>query len=97
MKTPKGFSKFDAAEYLRTKEDMAAYLEACIEEAGDDAVLISEALGIIARAQGMTKIAKETGMTRKGLYKALSSDGNPEFSTILKVLKALGIKLHASA
>lgn len=97
MKIPKGFSTYDTANYLETKEDMALYLEACIEEAGDDAAFIAKALGTIARAEGMTKVAKEAGISRNGLYKALSGEGNPEFSTILKVMKALGLKLHASA
>ena len=75
---------------------MAAYLEACMEEAGDDAAFIAKALGTIARAKGMTQLAKETGLGRESLYKALSGEGNPSFSTILKVVHALGIKLHAS-
>ena len=88
--------KWDSAEHLRSDEDMAAYLEACMEEAGDDAAFIAKALGTIARAQGMTQLAKETGLGRESLYKALSGEGNPSFSTILKVVHALGIKLHAS-
>ncbi|MGB4910679.1 MAG: addiction module antidote protein [Candidatus Dechloromonas phosphoritropha] len=88
--------KWDSAEHLRSDEDMAAYLEACMEEAGDDAAFIAKALGTIARAKGMTQLAKETGLGRESLYKALSGEGNPSFSTILKVVHALGIKLHAS-
>ena len=88
-------SKWDSAEYLKTDEDMAAYLEACLDEAGDDAAFITKAVGTIARAKGMTQLAKEAGLGRESLYKALSGEGNPSFATILKVLAALGIKLHA--
>jgi probable addiction module antidote protein len=84
---------WDAAEHLKTKDDMAAYLEAALEE--NDPALIAAALGDIARAKGMTNIAKETGLGRESLYKALSPEGNPEFSTVLKVVSALGLKLHA--
>ena len=97
MKKTKGFSKYDTAEYLKTDEDMANYLEACIEEAGNDAVFIAKALGTIARARGMSQIARKTGISRKGLYKALSGESSPEFATILKVMHALGLRLHASA
>ncbi len=86
--------KWDSAEYLQTDEDMALYLEACLEEAGDDAAFIAKALGNIARAKGMTQIAKDTGLGREGLYKSLSGKGNPNFATILKVLSALGFRLH---
>jgi probable addiction module antidote protein len=85
---------WDAAENLETEEDMAAYLEAALED-GDPA-LIGAALGDIARAKGMTQIARDTGLGRESLYKVLSPDGNPEFATILKVINALGLKLHAS-
>jgi len=84
---------WDAAEYLETEEDMAAYLEAALEE--NDPTLVAAALGDIAKARGMTEIAKKTGLGRESLYKALSPDGNPEFSTVMKVVKALGLKLHA--
>ncbi len=87
--------KWDSAEYLKTDEDMALYLEACLEEAGDDAAFIAKALGTIVRAKGMTQLARETGLGRESLYKALSGEGNPSFATILKVIAALGIKLHA--
>ena len=86
---------YDVAEHLRTTEEMAAYLEACIEEADGDAAFIAKALGDIARAQGMTQVARESGLSRESLYKALSGEGNPSFSTILKVTAALGIQLHA--
>jgi len=85
---------YDTAEYLKTDEDMALYLDACFEEAGDDAALIAKALGNIARARGMTQLARDTGLAREGLYKALSENGNPEFTTVMKVIKALGLKLH---
>ena len=86
---------WDAAEHLETEEDMAAYLEAALEEG--DTALVAAALGDIARAKGMTEIARKTGLGRESLYKALSPDGNPEFATILKVVEALGLKLHAKA
>jgi probable addiction module antidote protein len=85
---------WDAAEHLNDDQDMIAYLEAAFEEG--DASLIAAVLGDIARAKGMTQIAKETGLGRESLYKALSPEGNPEFSTILKVVGALGMKLHAT-
>lgn len=84
---------WDAADHLETEEDMAAYLEAALEEC--DAALVAAALGDIARAKGMTGIARETGLGRESLYKALSADGNPEFATILKVVQALGLRFHA--
>ncbi len=95
MKT--GFKKYDVADYLNTEEEMVLYLEACFEEAGDDAAFIAKALGDIARAKGMTDIAAATGLTREGLYRTLSKDGNPSFSAILKVMKALGLKLRPEA
>ena len=87
--------KWDSAEHLKTDEDMVQYLETCLDEAGDDAAFIAKALGTIARAKGMTQLANETGLGRESLYKALSGEGNPSFATILKVMTALGIKLHA--
>ena len=89
--------KWDSAEHLKTDEDMVAYFEACLEEAGDDPRFLAKALGIIARARGMSQLARDTGISREGLYKALSGEGNPEFATVLKVIKALGLKLHATA
>lgn len=86
---------WDAVEHLETEEDMAAYLEAALEEG--DAALFMAALGDIARAKGMTEIANKTGLGRESLYKALSADGNPEFATVLKVVESLGLKLHATA
>jgi probable addiction module antidote protein len=87
-------SKWDSAEHLKTNEDIAAYLNACFEEAGDDAAFITHALGVVARAKGMSQLAKQTGLGRESLYKALSGEGNPSFATILKVLHALGVQIH---
>ncbi len=91
------FSRWDPVDQLQSEEDMAMYLDACLEEDPGDGSVVRAALNDIARAQGMTQFAKATGITREGLYKALSPTGNPEISTILKVIKALKIKLHASA
>jgi probable addiction module antidote protein len=90
-------SSYDVAEHLRTPEEMAAYLDAWLEEAPDDAAGIAKALGNIARAKGMTQVAKDAGLSRESLYRALSAEGNPTFATVLKVAKALGMKLHAQA
>ncbi len=83
---------WDASDHLGTKEDIIAYLEAALEE--DDPSLVTAALGDIARSQGMTQIAREAGLGRESLYKALSTEGNPEFATVLKVLRALGLRLQ---
>jgi len=88
---------YDVAEHLRTPEEMAAYLDAWLDEAPDDAAGIAEALGNIARAKGMTQVAKDAGLSRESLYRALSAGGNPSFATVLKVARALGVKLHAEA
>lgn len=88
--------KWDVIEHLGTKEEMVAYFDACIEEDPGDGSLIRAALGDIARAKGMTSLAQDTGLTREGLYKALSARGNPEFGTMMKVIKALGLRLHAA-
>ena len=88
-------TKFDVSEHLQTPEDMAAYLEASIEEANGDATFIAKALGDIARAKGMSQVARDAGLSRESLYKALSGDRSPGFDTILKVTPALGIKIHA--
>ena len=90
-------SRYDVAEHLRTTEEMAAYLDACFEEADGDATFIAKALGDLARARGMAQIARETGLSRESLYKSLSGEHSPSFDTILKVTKALGIHLHAEA
>jgi probable addiction module antidote protein len=86
---------YDVAEQLRTPEEMAAYLDAWLEEAPDDAAGISRALGDIARAKGMSQVARDAGLSRESLYKALSETGNPSFATVLKVARAVGVKLHA--
>ena len=86
---------YDVSEQLRTPEEMAAYLDAWLEEAPEDAAGIARALGDIARAKGMTQVARDTGLSRESLYKALSESGNPTFATVLKVAKALGVRFHA--
>ncbi len=88
-------TRYDVAEHLRTPREMAAYLEACLEEANGDAAFIAKALGDIARAKGMARVARDAGLSRESLYKALSGDRSPGFDTILKVIEALGLKLHA--
>ena len=90
-------SRYVVAEHLRTPEEMAAYLEACLEEANGDAAFIAKALGDIARAKGMSQVARKAGLSRESLYKALSGERTPGFDTILKVIGALGLKLHAEA
>ena len=90
-------SRYDVAEHLRTPEEMAAYLEACLEEANGDAAFIAKALGDIARAKGMSQVARKAGLSRESLYKALSGERTPGFDTVLKVIGALGLKLHAEA
>ena len=86
-------TRWDSAEYLKTDEDIQLYLEACIEEAGDDPAFIVHALGVIARAKNMSQLARDTGLTREGLYKAFSPEGNPTFTTVAKVAKALGLQI----
>ena len=88
-------SAYDVAEHLRTPEEMAAYLDAWLDGAPDDVSGIARALGDIARAKGMSQIAREAGLSRESLYRALSADGNPSFATVLKVARALGVRLHA--
>ncbi|MFP5476031.1 MAG: addiction module antidote protein [Gammaproteobacteria bacterium] len=88
-------SAYDVAEHLRTPEEMAAHLDAWLDEAPDDSAGIARALGDIARAKGMSHVAREAGLSRESLYRALSADGNPSFATVLKVAKALGLRLHA--
>ncbi len=88
-------SPYDVAEHLRTAEDMAAYLEAAIEEAGADAAFVARALGDIARARGMSQVACDAGLSRESLYKALSGERNPTLDTVLRVVSALGLKLRA--
>jgi probable addiction module antidote protein len=88
---------YDAAAYLKTEQDCALYMQAAIDESDGDPALVIAALGDIARARGMMQLARETGLTREGLYKALSPEGNPSFATVMKVCKALGLKLHTEA
>lgn len=88
---------YDVAEQLRTPEEMAAYLDAWLQEAPEDAAGIARALGDIARAKGMSQVARDTGLSRESLYKALSENGNPSFATVLKVARALGVRFHAEA
>ena len=88
---------FVVAEHLRTPEEVAAYLDAWLEEAPDDAAGIARALGDIARARGMSQVARASGLSRESLYRALSKDGNPSLATVLKVARVLGVRLHARA
>lgn len=90
-------TSYDVAEHLRTPEEMAAYLDAWLEEAPEDATGIARALGDIARAKGMAQVAKDAGLSRESLYRALSAQGNPSFATVLKVARALGVRFHADA
>ncbi len=90
-------TRWDSAEALKTDEDIQLYLDACLEDAGDDPAFIVHALGVIARAKNMSQLARDTGLTRDGLYKAFSSDGNPTFATIAKVTKALGLQITVQA
>jgi probable addiction module antidote protein len=90
-------TKYDVADHLRTPQEMAAYLEACFEEAPGDAAFIAKALGDIARAKGMTQVARDAGLSRESLYRALSGSRSPDFDTILRVVDALGLQLHAGA
>ncbi len=89
----KNFSRFDTADYLKTEDDIAAYMEAVMEEGGDNPAYILRALGVVARARNMSKLAREAEMSREGLYKALSGEGNPSFATVMKVAHALGLRL----
>lgn len=96
-KTKTVTTPYDVAEHLRTPDEMAAYLDAWLEDAPDDAAGIARALGHIARAKGMTQVARDSGLSRESLYRALGEGGNPSFATVLKVARALGVKLHAAA
>ncbi len=94
MSKKKDLRKFDVIDFLDSEANVSAYMNAVLEEAGDDPAFIAQSLGHIARARGMSRIAKETGLSRESLYRALSGEGNPEFGTILKVFKVLGLKLQ---
>ena len=91
------FTEYDSADYLTSLDRIAAYLEAVLEEAGDDPAFVAKALGTIARSQNFSELARKVGMSREGLYKALSEDGNPSYATIVKVAKALGLKIEFHA
>ena len=91
------FSPFDAADYLSTFDDVAAYLEAVIDEGDDDPAQITQALGVIARSGNISELSRRAGMSREGLHKALSADGNPSFATVLKVSRARGLRLRCES
>ena len=91
------FSRYDAADYLDTNEDIRLYLEACIAESGDDPAAVTRALGTAARARNFSALARDVGMSRQGLYDALSDDGNPSYATVAKVLAALGLRLSVQS
>jgi probable addiction module antidote protein len=95
--TNETFARFDSADYLNTFDDVAAYLEAVLEEAEDDPKVIAAALGAIARSRNLSEIARQAGMSREGLYKSLSADGNPSLATVVRVAHALGLRLHFEA
>jgi probable addiction module antidote protein len=90
-------TKWGSAEHLKTEEDIQLYLDACLEESGDDPSFIVHAFGVIARARNMSQLSRDTGLTREGLYKALSPEGNPTFSTVAKIAKAFGFKLSVQS
>ena len=90
-------TRWDSAEHLQNDEDIRLYLEACFEEADDDPAFIVHALGVIARTKNMSQLARDTGITREGLYKAFSTEGNPTFATVTKVAKALGLQITVQA
>lgn len=91
------FTRYSTADYVQDSKEMASYLDACMEEDPGDGSLIRIALNEISRAHGMSQLARETGISREGLYKAFSTTGNPEFSTVVKVIKSLGLRLHVEA
>lgn len=97
MKKKTTTARYDVAEHLRTPEEMAAYLEACLEEADGDAAFVAKALGDVARARGMSQVARDAGLSRERLYRALSGERSPDFDTTLRVMAALGLRLRAEA
>ena len=90
------FSRYDSADYLETEEDIAMFLDAVMEEGGDDPAYVTRALGAVARARNISKLARDTGMSREGIYKALSEEGNPSFATVAKIAAALGLRITFS-
>ncbi|MBV8379389.1 MAG: putative addiction module antidote protein [Paucibacter sp.] len=90
------FTQWDSAQYLQSEEDIAMYLQAAMEEAGDDPKFLLHALGVVARARNMSQLARDAGLSREGLYKALAADGNPSFATVMKVMQAMGLRLTVS-
>ena len=95
-KKPERFTNYDSLDYLGSEAKIAAYLEAAIEEGGDDPAFLTRALGVVARAKNMSKLARAADISREGLYKALSGNGNPSFGTVFRVAKALGLKITVS-
>ena len=95
MATKLKVRRWDSAEHLQTEADIADYLQACMDEAGHDAAFIAKALGVGARARGMSQLARDTGLARESLYRALSGDGNPSLDTVLRVARALGVRFQA--
>ena len=93
MKKHSNFSHYDSADYLESEADIAAYLDAVMADAGDDPAFVTHALGVVARARNISKLSRDTGISREGLYKALSEDGNPSFATVSKVAHALGLRI----
>lgn len=89
-----GLAPYDSADYLKTDDDIAGYIEACMAEGGDDPAFVARALGVVARARGMAAVAREAGITREGLYKALAQDGNPSYATVARVARALGLRIR---
>jgi probable addiction module antidote protein len=94
MARKSNLKQFDVADFLDSEQTITAYINTVLDEAGDDPAFIAKSLGHIARARGMSRLANDTGLSRESLYRALSGDGNPEFGTILKVIKALGLRLQ---
>ena len=91
------FSAYDSADYLETEDDIAAYIEAVMADGGDDPAYLMRALGVVARARNFSKLARDSGISREGLYKALSEDGNPSFATVAKIARALGLRIGFEA
>jgi probable addiction module antidote protein len=92
LRTARKFSRYDSADYLETEEDIAAYLDAVTAEDADDPAYLAQALGVVARARNISQLARDAGMSREGIYKALSEGGNPSFATVAKIARALGLR-----